>query len=64
MLYLEFDFLVCTVSNNKLIMIKLIRRTPKSQPGKSFINNQEGMLGLTVDIHQKSFSFAFSERAL
>lgn len=59
MLYLEFDFLVCTVSNNKLIMIKLIRRTPKSQPGKSFINNQEGMLGLTVDIHQKSFFLPF-----
>lgn len=27
MLYLEFDFLDFTVSNNKLIMIKLIRKT-------------------------------------
>lgn len=40
MLYLEFDFLDFTVSNNKLIMIKLIRRTLKSQPGKYFITNQ------------------------
>lgn len=29
MLYLEFDFLDFTGSNNKLIMIKLIKRTLK-----------------------------------
>lgn len=51
---LGFDFLDFTGSNNKLIMIKLIRKTLKSQPRKSLINNQQGLLGLRVDMYGES----------
>lgn len=35
-------------------MIKLIRKTLKSQPRKSLINNQQGLLGLRVDMYGES----------